>query len=302
MVTHIISCHVNASFLKLQYLSLQKYFEGGFHFHVFDDSRATAHPCSYNELHTKQIQAICDKYNIQYHRIPPDIHTHRNTIFLECGPTKSDHPVARCAAATQYAFNTIVSSEQNGYCMILDSDMFLIQPLCLEQKMAGRHILGVPQSRGGISYLWNGLFACNLNKCLHLETFNWEASRVYILDECGNKTTHFKGCDVGGHNYYYLARNGYFKHNRKYLLTTSAHMVGKMSTLADHSAIPAPCRKLLQEFADMPSPPSPSHQYVNKEFLLDYCILHIRGGGGWCYHKKAYHEECVRIISKFINV
>ena len=49
------------------------------------------------------------------------------------------------------------------------------------------------------------------------------------------------------------------------------------------------------------SPPSPHENYLNKELFLNESIIHIRGGGGWCYHKEEYHLECVRIIEDYID-
>ena len=41
--------------------------------------------------------------------------------------------------------------------------------------------------------------------------------------------------------------------------------------------------------------------WINKELLLDNKIIHIRGGGGWCYHKEEYHIDCLNLIKKYIN-
>lgn len=301
MKTHIVSCHVNASFLALQHKSLNKYFKGEYEFHVFDDSRSRAHACSYNEVHTRTIQELCTQLGIQYHRIPPDVHNHRNTILPMCGPTKSDHPVARCAVAVQYAFNWIVAHEPDGYFMLLDSDMFLIRSIDMNVVMRNKHILGVSQSRSKISYLWNALFICDLTQCPQLEDFCWEASRVYVLDETLQKTDESYGCDVGGHNYYYLKTHGYHGANKHLLTATSAYVVRNMESIPSDTTMPPELLQLCEQLSNIPSPPSPLSGYLNKEFLLNNSIIHIRGGGGWCYHKKEYHRQCVDIIGQFIE-
>ena len=53
----------------------------------------------------------------------------------------------------------------------------------------------------------------------------------------------------------------------------------------------------------MKSKPTNSYEgWINKGSFLDNTILHIRGGGGWCYHKEEYHDECVNLIKKFYRL
>ena len=40
---------------------------------------------------------------------------------------------------------------------------------------------------------------------------------MYSINKNNNKTNETVSCDVGGHNYYYLKKNGYFDQNKNKL-------------------------------------------------------------------------------------
>ena len=79
---------------------------------------------------------------------------------------------------------------------------------------------------------------------------------------------------------------------------------GEISILKNHIEL---FKKIRKEYSNGEFLILESDMYVfegmkfNKELFLDNTILHIRGGGGWCYHKEEYHDDCVELINEYIE-
>lgn len=308
MKTIIYSCHINANYIELQYESIKKFFKTDYEYIVFNDARTENHLTTYNEIHTDLINNICSKLNIKCVRIPPELHFNRSKVLPECYLEKDDHPVTRCALAVQYGFNYVINNYKDEYLFLIDSDMFFIDHFNIENYMSGKDIAGITQGREQIVYLWNGLFICSLSNCKNLNLFSWEAGRVVVLDENMNITNQIIPTDVGGHNYHYLKKNHYLDgmaNNGKLKKISNLHTRLIESYVLNREGVnPLLSEKILQlllKLMKIPSPPSPHENYLNKEIALDKTIIHIRGGGGWCYHQKEYHLECVKIIKNYIE-
>ena len=161
---------------------------------------------------------------------------------------------------------------------------------------------GIQQCVSKILYLWNGLFICNLSKCKNLEIFNWEAGKVFLLDEYNNKTTFSYSTDVGGHNYYYLKKNEYLDSLKSKIKYISNIHITIIDDLNSNNIFHDNLIKFIKEFTYLKSKPLEAPEgWINKELLLDNKIFHIRGGGGWCYHKEEYHKDCIELINNYIN-
>ena len=306
MKTVIYSCHTNSKFIELQYKSIQKYFKTEYDYIVFDDSRDHKHLTAYNIIQTNNIKNICNKLNIKYIRIPQDLHFHRDKIMPECFTKKDDHPVSRCALAVQYGMNYVVKNYNNCFVFLIDSDMFFINNFYIHNFINKLDLFGISQGRGDIVYLWNGIFMADLTK-INLKDFNWEAGAIYKLNKNNKKI----GCkiptDVGGHNYYYLKKNGYFEENKDKIKFYGPMHISDINCVwikGENGVeyISTELKELFLKFSKMKSKPTNSYEgWINKELFLDNTILHIRGGGGWCYHKEEYHDECVELINKYIE-
>jgi hypothetical protein len=306
MKTIIYSCHTNCKFIELQYKSIQTYFKTDYEYIVFDDSRDHEHLTAYNKIQTNDIKNICNKLNINYIRIPQDLHKNRDIVIPGHFFKEDDHPVSRCALAVQYGMNYLIKNYSDCYIFLIDSDMFFIEKFIINNFIKEYDLIGISQGRKDIVYLWNGIFIANLNKVNLLE-FNWDAGSVYKLDNNNKKIETKIDVDVGGHNYYYLKTNGYLDDN-----SNNIHFYGPMH-ISDIDCIwmkgenninfiSDNLKKLFIKFSTMKSKPKDSYVgWINKELFLNNTILHIRGGGGWCYHKEEYHDECVNIINEYIN-
>lgn len=184
--------------------------------------------------------------------------------------------------------------------------MLFIDSFDINDYMRNYDLYGITQSNHFISYLWNGLFICNLSKCKNLKEFNWEAGKVFKLDENNNKTNEGIGCDVGGHNYYYLKKYGYLDENKDKFKKDSAMHIGLIDEISEklngENDLDIKLKEFIKKFCYLKSKPADAEEgWINKELLLNKKILHIRGGGVWCYHKEKYHIDCVKLINDFID-
>jgi len=313
MKTIIYSTLTNNTFLELQYKSIKKYFQSDFEYIIFDDSRETEHLISYNKIQTNDIKETCKKIGIKYIRIPQILHHNRGKVLPEEWTKKNndewpydDHPVTRCALAVQYGFNYIINNYKDVFLFLIDSDMFFIDYFNINDYMKNIDLYGGFQSRDSINYLWNGLFICNLNTCINLQEFNWESGKVFKLDENNNKTNEGVGCDVGGHNYYYLKKYGYLDENKDKFKKDSAMHIGLIDEISEklngENDLDIKLKEFIKKFCYLKTKPANAEEgWINKELLLNKKILHIRGGGGWCYHKEEYHKDCIELINDFID-
>jgi hypothetical protein len=314
MKTIIYSTLTNNTFLELQYKSIKKYFQSDFEYIIFDDSRDEKHIISYNKIQTNDIKKTCEKLGIKYIRIPQELHHNRNKVLPEEWTKKNndehpyhDHPVTRCALAVQYGFNHVINNYKDVFLFLIDSDMFFIDSFNINNYMKKYDLYGITQSNNFIFYLWNALFICNLSKCKKLKEFNWEAGKVFKLDENNNKTNEGVGCDVGGHNYYYLKKYGYLDENKDKLKKDSSLHIGLIDSiwLTGENGVNYLDEKLIdfiKKFCYLKSKPTNVEEgWINKELDLDKKIFHIRGGGGWCYHKEEYHKDCIKLINEYID-
>jgi len=185
--------------------------------------------------------------------------------------------------------------------------LFFIDYFNINIYMKNYDLYGITQSNNFVFYLWNGLFICNLNKYKNLEEFNWECGKVYKLDENYNKTNEGVSCDVGGHNYYYLKKYGYLDENKDKLKEDSCMHINLIDSiwLTGENGVNYLDEKLInfiKKFCYLKSKPTAAEEgWINKELVLDKKIFHIRGGGGWCYHKEDYHKDCIKLINEYID-
>jgi hypothetical protein len=314
MKTIIYSTLTNNTFLELQYKSIKKYFQSDFEYIIFDDSREEEHIISYNKIQTQNIKKTCENLEIKYIRIPQELHKNRNKVMPEEWTNKNndehpyfDHPVTRCALAVQYGFNHVINNYKDVFLFLIDSDMFFIDYFNINDYMKNYDLYGIDQSNNFVFYLWNGIFICDLNKCKNLKEFNWESGKVFKLDENNNKTNEGIGCDVGGHNYYYLKKYGYLDENKEKIKKDGSMHIGLIDSiwLTGENDIEYLNKKIvdfIKKFCYLKSKPTNAEEgWINKELLLNKKIFHIRGGGGWCYHKEEYHKDCIQLINEYID-
>ena len=173
---HIFTSVVNRPDFVLLQEKLFKYFlQHEYKFHVVDDS--------VDPSITEQFEIACSLNEIEYYRKP--------------AATKSMSPAQACADTVQWTYDNIIkTNHKEDIVLFLDSDMFLIDDFDIEDYMKDASIAGLPQVRGHVTYMWNGIMFFNMPK---IEDKDIDFSDGIVEGEM---------TDVGGHTYLYFKNTG----------------------------------------------------------------------------------------------
>lgn len=174
---HIFTSVVNRpDFVLIQDKLFKKYLKNPYTFHVVDDS--------VDPSITKQFETICKENDIVYYR-----KTER-TVNLT--------PAEACAHTIQWTYDTIIKTTySDSVVLFCDSDMFLIDEFDILEYTQDCIIGGLPQIRGNVEYIWNGIMFFNMPKIRKID-----------LDiDFSDGMVEGQLTDVGGHTYYYFKRN-----------------------------------------------------------------------------------------------
>ena len=173
---HIFTSVVNRpDFVSIQDKLFKKFLKNEYKFHVIDDS--------IDGRITEEFQWTCKSGGIEYYRKPP--------------ATKTMNPAQACAHTVQWTYDNIIrKNHSEDIVFFLDSDMFLIDEFDIEEYMEDAIIAGLPQVRGHVTYMWNGIMFFNMPK---IEDKDIDFSDGVVEGEMTY---------VGGHTYWYFLRNG----------------------------------------------------------------------------------------------
>jgi len=172
---HIFTSVVNRpDFAILQNQLFKKFLKNEYQFHIVDDS--------VEESVSGQFELICNQSGFSYYRKP------ERAVQL--------NPAQSCADTVQWTYDNIIRKNHcDDIVLFLDSDMFLIDEFDIEEYMKDEIISGLPQVRGHVTYMWNGIMFFNMPK---IEDKNIDFSDGVIE---GQMT------DVGGMTYWYFKKN-----------------------------------------------------------------------------------------------
>jgi len=172
---HIFTTVVNRpDFVILQDDLFKKFLKNDYLFHVVDDS--------IDSNISEEFQKICKERDLRYYQKP------KRTVQM--------NPAQACADAIQWTYETIIKQEYSKEIIFFtDSDMFLIDEFDIEEYMSDAIIGGLPQVRGHVTYMWNGIMFFNMPK---IEDKNIDFSDGIVE---GHMT------DVGGYTYWYFKKN-----------------------------------------------------------------------------------------------
>ena len=173
---HIFTSVVNRpDFIPLQHKLFKKFLKNEYMFHVVDDS--------VDPRITEEFQWTCKSNDIEYYRKPQS--------------KKPMNPAQACADTVQWTYNNIIrKNHSEDIVFFLDSDMFLIDEFDIAEYMSEAIIGGLPQVRGHVTYMWNGIMFFNMPK---IEDKNIDFSDGIVEGEM---------TDVGGATYWYFLRTG----------------------------------------------------------------------------------------------
>lgn len=172
---HIFTSVVNRpDFILLQDKLFQKFLKNEYHFHVVDDS--------IEQTISEQFYNICSENGFSYYKKP------ERTVQM--------NPAQACADTVQWTYNTLIKeNHKNDIVFFCDSDLFLIDEFDIIEYMSDAIIAGLPQYRGSVTYMWNGIMFFNMPM---MEDLDINFSDGVIENEM---------TDVGGHTYYYFKKN-----------------------------------------------------------------------------------------------
>ena len=172
---HIFTSVVNRpDFVTLQNQLFQKFLKDEYQFHIVDDS--------IDDTISEQFKTICSENGFLYYKKP-----HR---------TVQMNPAQACADTVQWTYDNIIRKEcSDNLIFFCDSDMFLIDEFDISEYMNDAIIAGLPQYRGHVTYMWNGIMFFNMPKINDLD-INFSDGVIE-----GELT------DVGGSTYWYFKKN-----------------------------------------------------------------------------------------------
>jgi glycosyltransferase involved in cell wall biosynthesis len=277
IITHSFN---RPDFIEIQYQTFKKFLKNDYEFVVFNDA-------SKDYLCT-QINKTCKQLGLSCIRIPQEIH---NRPYLKRWPQENfNHPCIRCANVVQYSLDT-VGFMHDDIVMIIDSDMFLIKELNIQELMKAYDLVGVAQYREkDIVYLWNGLVFFNMKTLPNKHQINFNCGRVEDV-----------AVDVGGHTYYYLKNNPTIRKQ----FVDIAHLwcfacqacqetnnpcCNHNTQFLQEQGYSSAVIKLIQDGPD------------NAELLMDNTFFHYRAGGNWDNKSAKYHQQKTKILHQFINM
>ena len=163
-------------FVTIQKKLFDKFLIDEYKFYVIDDS--------IDEIVSNEFKTICNDNNIFYYKKP------ERTLNL--------NPAQSCADAIQWTYDNIIKVDcLDDTVFFCDSDMFLIDKFNISDYMNDCIISGLPQYRGKVKYMWNGIMFFNMPKVKKID-LNIDFSDGVVAGEL---------TDVGGNTYYYFNKN-----------------------------------------------------------------------------------------------
>lgn len=242
-------------FIPYQYKCFQKFLKEPFEYVVYNNA-------DNNDI-CRVIAKTCKDLGIECVRVPQDIH-------------KSGAPSIRCAESLNYAISSHAINHHGKIC-IIDSDMFLLKPFSISKHLDGYNILGVPQSRGNVSYITNQLIL--MTDIPNLHRFKMDCVSI------GNINT-----DTGGYFYYYHKENPSIKYGDISFIASGHPKEYYLSSIENER---------VREY--MRNDPSPEEAGAFAELYLNHSFLHYRAGSNWIAKSDSELERRNRALYRLLD-
>jgi len=198
MVTIIAASTYNRpDFIPLQYESFKKHVKCDFKYIVINNAKFSFIDSTNDSgISHDQINKICRELDIECHEV-----TYSNEVLSKTptgtivnGRYNSD-PYA-CCYSIQWTFEYIIPKLEDKV-FIVDSDLFFINDIDLEELLDEYDLGYIPQHRGlSIMYMWNMFCGFDFKKRPDLRELNWTNCRINGV-----------ACDVGSNTHFFLRKN-----------------------------------------------------------------------------------------------
>lgn len=255
MVLHIQTAVVNnPTFIELQHQTLRYYASGDYTFTVFNNAKQFADYSNFGDTTIyRQIQRTCERLNIPCIHVPSDHHQWDICAANRCADAM--------AAILDY------QRRQKGRHLCLDSDMFPVCQLNVEELYATVDAAVVPQERTNeagkcVNYFWNGLYAFNMDTLSHTDLLSWRNNDVEGV-----------WTDVGGAMFGFLKASTQSRKNRIFAIPYKRSLQWGFEDF--------PYDRLDSSWLSFLMTDSRNEQGKFFGELYDDTFLHFRAGGNW---------------------
>ncbi len=199
-----------------------------------------------------------------------------------------ENPNVACAYPIDWVIkNCLVPDKDVRNSIIIDSDMFLVKKFSALDFVGDYEIAALPQRRGHVRYIWNGIVFINHRTIRDLDQVSFHCSGCWGYCP-GFDTRRWRkgkiegqGVDVGGDMYFYF--KGHPGCKVKYLFSTH-HITPERKNL---NALPS---EILSEY--------------DAEFafeLIEQKFFHYGSGSNWKNQPKDYHSRKTQFTDQFLR-
>lgn len=199
--------HNRPDFIKLQYETIKRHVKDDYEFIVFNNERPGGDG-GYDESKISEIHKICKEIDVECIRVELDPELkYLNGIKMFEGDSYLNGNNA-CAYSFTWGWKNFVA-KNDCLSVIIDSDMFFIRDISLNDEMKEYNFAYVPSYRYleqyknpenpgklAFKYPWNGIVFVKPHELNNVEDVSWGCGHVEGI-----------AVDVGGEAYMYLERN-----------------------------------------------------------------------------------------------
>ena len=198
--------HNRPDLIRPQYESFKRHIKDDFEFIVFNNERAGSNPFSgYSSDRVQEIFDVCKEMNIQCIRVDLDPELQYINGYKQFeGDSFTGDGSQVCGYAFSWGWKHYIS-KNDCLSLIIDSDMFFIKDISIEDKMKDYNLSFIPSyrysrkysdsDRGEIAlrYPWNGIVIADIPNLPNPSELKWDLG-----------VFNGQACDVGGGGYKYL--------------------------------------------------------------------------------------------------
>ena len=223
MIRVLVTACTSGPLLVAQGRALERHMACAYELVVVNDAKDEPHFSNmWQAGKAAEIAAAASEVGARHVRFPQEWHTDRRRVFPDEPAEWADVENAntRCADAVQYGVDLLLGESDEPF-LILDADMVPFKTFDPSFLLETLPVWGVPQTRSGVVYLWNGLILVDPEQANAMSLFNLDCVRNDAME-----------LDVGGMLYPFVAANkdriGSFA-----ITSAEAHVEGIVSFLPE---------------------------------------------------------------------